>query len=77
MAGIVNFRDANLNQSSEENASMWTPANMDGSNWSVATGRASAQGGATDKSTGIGGPTIVLAIGGLAAVALLLRRRKG
>jgi uncharacterized protein (TIGR03382 family) len=77
MAGIVNFRDANLNQSSEENSSLWTPNNMDGSNWSVATGRASAQGGAVDKSTGIGGATIAIAVVGLVAVALLLRHRKG
>ena len=75
MSGIVNFRDANLNQSSEENSSLWTPNSLDGSNWSVATGHGSAQGGAVDKSTGIGGMTIALAVVGLVAVAFLLRRK--
>jgi hypothetical protein len=76
MAGIVNFRDANINSSDEQQTGLFSPANMDGSGWAVATGRASAQGGAIDKSNGIGGMTIVL--GGLAVVALVMfMRRKG
>jgi hypothetical protein len=77
MAGIVNFRDANLQN--EESQALWSPANMDGAGWAVATGGSKAQGGQTDKSTSSGVGGITLMVGAVAALGLVLflRRRKG
>jgi hypothetical protein len=75
MAGIVNFRDANINQSDDAQTGLFSPANMDGSGWAVATGRGTAQGGAIDKSNGIGGLTIALGAAAVLGVVLLMRRK--